>query len=406
MNWLTPILAFVAAAAIFTSVRIGRIDKKSSLNRKLAAACLFVGLYELAAAFMVAAPTASYYAPALIVAATIYTALAPLILSGILDFAGIRGKISLLILLPTIAFTLIQIYEIWTGTWVINGFHATQWGNVNEVTRDSLPSRIRAINSFTNAAVGLGALINALVHSQSRRYRTIAVEIFACALLVNVWGVFATEVIWLSWDRPDPTGLGAGIVLILYAFLIERYQHLSERKPDMTGPLLASLSGTALFVDARGVIVKAPEGAIALLGGKLEGKSLAEAFHGWPGLASAWRETVADHQGKTGIAGAIGAENYLIHILPHKNPFNEFDGALLRIVPEDSLDAMVKNYGLSVREQEVARLACDGYDTKQIAEALFISQATVKNHLHNVYTKTQTSGRADLVRALLSKGND
>jgi len=380
-----------------------RIDRSSSLNRKLTLACYLVGLYELAGSLMVAAPDANWYWPCLKATSTAYLLMAPVIISALLDFAGIRRKWHNILVAPCLALTLIQLAQVWTGTWMIAGYDSTRWGTVYEITKEPLPIAVNYIYSIVNTVTGFAALGHAWFHSHSRRYRTIVAEVFIMSLLCNLWGGFAKVVVLLKYHQPDPTCLGAGIVLIGYTYLIERYRHLSERRPDMTGPLLASLKGIALFVDTRGTVIKATQEAIQLLGDRFEDRPLTEVLKGWPGLDDQWAGMKADLLPRTELAGTIGSGRFQIHLFPHRNPFDEFDGALVRIFSEGTLDKSLTAYGLSAREQEVARLVCEGYSTKQIAETLFISLSTVKNHLHNLYAKTETSGKADLVRAFLSE---
>ena len=402
MNWLAPSFAFIGAIAFSMAIRILRLDPASSLNKRLAAGCLVAGVFELSLVFVVAAPNAAWYWPSLKIASTISLSMGPLILTALLDFSGIRRpRLAFLVLLPSLLLSAFQLAQVWTGSWVIAGFHASAQGNISEVTRNPFPIAVNQATSMVNALIGLGSLAFAWFRSQSRLYRKITLAIFALSLLANLWGVFGKGLVWLKWDRPDPTGMGAGLILVGYAILIQRYKHLTERKPDMTGPLLACLKGTVLFVDAHGLIVQAPEEAGRLLGKPLEGRPLFEALGAWPGLARNWEAMSEDLQPRTNLAGSLNSERYRLHLLPHRNPFDQFDGALVRIVPEGAIDESLPSFGLSSREQEVARLVCGGFDTRQIAEALFISPSTVKNHLHNLYSKTSTSGRADLVRALL-----
>ena len=51
---------------------------------------------------------------------------------------------------------------------------------------------------------------------------------------------------------------------------------------------------------------------------------------------------------------------------------------------------------LSNREREVSGLVVQGYLNKEIAEKLFISEQTVKNHLHNIFEKLGVSNRLEL----------
>jgi DNA-binding NarL/FixJ family response regulator len=51
---------------------------------------------------------------------------------------------------------------------------------------------------------------------------------------------------------------------------------------------------------------------------------------------------------------------------------------------------------LSDREKEIVQLVAQGYRNKEIGEKLFISEQTVKNHLHNIFDKLGVSDRLEL----------
>ncbi|MCB1019763.1 MAG: response regulator transcription factor [Bryobacterales bacterium] len=51
---------------------------------------------------------------------------------------------------------------------------------------------------------------------------------------------------------------------------------------------------------------------------------------------------------------------------------------------------------LSNREREIVALVAQGFKNKEIAERMFISEQTVKNHLHNIFDKLGVSDRLEL----------
>jgi DNA-binding NarL/FixJ family response regulator len=51
---------------------------------------------------------------------------------------------------------------------------------------------------------------------------------------------------------------------------------------------------------------------------------------------------------------------------------------------------------LSDREMEVVQLVAQGFHNKEIDGKLFISEQTVKNHLHNIFDKLGVSDRLEL----------
>ncbi len=51
---------------------------------------------------------------------------------------------------------------------------------------------------------------------------------------------------------------------------------------------------------------------------------------------------------------------------------------------------------LSSREREIVILVAQGFKNKEMAERMFISEQTVKNHLHNIFDKLGVSDRLEL----------
>jgi len=72
-------------------------------------------------------------------------------------------------------------------------------------------------------------------------------------------------------------------------------------------------------------------------------------------------------------------------------------------VDEPTLGPAIHNgFGISKREQEVIRLICRGLTNQEIADALFISLKTVKDHNYHIFQKTGVRNRVELVQ--LAKG--
>jgi two-component system nitrate/nitrite response regulator NarL len=59
---------------------------------------------------------------------------------------------------------------------------------------------------------------------------------------------------------------------------------------------------------------------------------------------------------------------------------------------------------LSAREREIVALVAQGYKNKEMAEKMFISEQTVKNHLHNIFDKLGVSDRLELALYAIHKG--
>ena len=61
------------------------------------------------------------------------------------------------------------------------------------------------------------------------------------------------------------------------------------------------------------------------------------------------------------------------------------------------IDRFVRKNGLTERERDVLMKVLQGKSTKQVGEELFISSGTARNHLSNIFAKTGTHSRLELV---------
>ncbi len=74
----------------------------------------------------------------------------------------------------------------------------------------------------------------------------------------------------------------------------------------------------------------------------------------------------------------------------------------LRVKSGDAFARRAEELGVTAREGEIVRLLLEGQDGKAIAERLFISEHTVKNHLHHIYRKLGLRNRIQLARCFQS----
>ena len=68
-----------------------------------------------------------------------------------------------------------------------------------------------------------------------------------------------------------------------------------------------------------------------------------------------------------------------------------------QVAPEEAVKAIVKKYGLTDRESEVLELLNMGQSNMQIASELSISENTVKRHVNNIFKKTETQSRHEII---------
>jgi DNA-binding CsgD family transcriptional regulator len=65
---------------------------------------------------------------------------------------------------------------------------------------------------------------------------------------------------------------------------------------------------------------------------------------------------------------------------------------------EEKMELIFKKHQISKREKEIVQHICEGKTNQQIADELFISLQTVKDHTHRIYTKIGIKSRMQLVQ--------
>jgi DNA-binding CsgD family transcriptional regulator len=71
--------------------------------------------------------------------------------------------------------------------------------------------------------------------------------------------------------------------------------------------------------------------------------------------------------------------------------------------PAEIAPVLMMAYGLTKAEQTVTRLVCRGLSTRELSEALHITQHTVQDHLKSIFDKTGVHSRRELVATILQE---
>lgn len=82
-------------------------------------------------------------------------------------------------------------------------------------------------------------------------------------------------------------------------------------------------------------------------------------------------------------------------LLPHEDPRGRYERR-----HAERCEALAADWGLTERESEVLRFLAEGRRPKEIAETLVVSVATVRSHVHAIYTKADVHS-ADELAALI-----
>jgi two-component system, NarL family, nitrate/nitrite response regulator NarL len=113
-----------------------------------------------------------------------------------------------------------------------------------------------------------------------------------------------------------------------------------------------------------------------------------------------------------GVAGLVSKdkdEQYLTSCLKQVSNGQQWLDQDLATTAVNHLVARQKQNGqltsvLTPRELCVAKMVLEGWPNKRIASKLFLSEGTVKLHLHHIYKKLEITGRMELVLYMQKNG--
>ncbi|MGJ5899104.1 response regulator [Streptomyces niveiscabiei] len=156
---------------------------------------------------------------------------------------------------------------------------------------------------------------------------------------------------------------------------------------DLRMPVLDGIETTRRLSDAH------PEVAVVVLTTFADDDSILAA------LGAGARGYLTKNAGRQDIVRAIRAAAAGQSVLDH-----EVQDRLLATLRTTPTPALPLPPNLTPREREVLTLIGQGLPNRAIAEKLFVSEATVKTHINNLFTKADIRDRADAVRRAIAAG--
>ena len=95
-------------------------------------------------------------------------------------------------------------------------------------------------------------------------------------------------------------------------------------------------------------------------------------------------------------AGEIWLDSHTTAAVIRQFVANDEAGPITHQMPTSAPPRERERSPLSQREREIVALVAQGFKNKEMAEKMFISEQTVKNHLHNIFDKLGVSDRLEL----------
>lgn len=108
-----------------------------------------------------------------------------------------------------------------------------------------------------------------------------------------------------------------------------------------------------------------------------------------------WMLSASEHQQMASL-GFLALLFNSINVIALRKLFHSEHGITSSANNDEALFALYTKYSITSREQEIIELICKGKTNKEIAEILFISPITVRDHNSNIFRKTHVKNRTQL----------
>jgi len=405
MNLFSAACIVVAATAFGLAIYAWKLDSKALLNRFLVATSLVAAFRVLGSGLVNLAGTPASFWLFLHLTLSASLFIVPLMFAVNLMFAGVSRPWRALLVGPVLVLTLIELLPVWTGQWIVKGYRITPWGNELLPTNSTVWMVLFDATVEYCWVVALAAFVLGFLRTKSGRQKAILVQLFLFLLIIDLGSILFAPVLWKSWGSSDPSVLLAGLHVLNYLVLVARYRALTKETTNFSGEMFQSLHEAVFLVDGEGRVVQTSDKMARLLGKpgvELKGRKVNSLLPGWPQLVSDLEVLQREHHREASREGTLRNARFVLTMRPHKDQFGNLRGVLMTVKSAEDLTLGVHQFGISDREQEVANLLLEGLGTREIADKLFISAATVRNHLAKLFQKTGTKNRVELVRRLRS----
>lgn len=208
----------------------------------------------------------------------------------------------------------------------------------------------------------------------------------------------------VEWQMAIPRW---GVVVLLYPVVLNFLLIAKDRYLILDGAVIGAevldrMDDAVLVLDHAYRVVKANPAATRLFSSSRILHTDVRAIFARPeDLIKILHQSRDQDRTLRGVAPTLSGPSVLVTVHAHIDPWGDVAGWVLILRDDDPFVSARQRFGWTAREEEVARLVVTDKSVRQMAEALFVSEATIKTHLHHLYQKTGAKTRVSFLQKLL-----
>ena len=238
-------------------------------------------------------------------------------------------------------------------------------------------------------------------HSERERRQ---LRLLVPGVLLSIALYFLTWVAETWWGLPNASVLSGAVLITVTFLVIAQYRYLRSDRPLLERHLFDVAQESGFLLDVHGRILGANEPALRRLGIEtVLGKDFRGLFEDSVLLDREWRLVTARQSLHRRVLATLGGRTVAVTLNTRFDEFHDLVGVGVLVGDLPGFDERAAALGITAREKQVLLLAVQDSPFAEIADALDISPATVKSHLHHLCEKTGCANRVELFGRLLQE---
>ena len=325
-----------------------------------------------------------------------------------LVFSGYYKKTSVIIKIIMIFYPIVLIVIQFADTLILKGFFITENGTIVTISDlKSIGFLVYNLGLFPSVTIGIISVCISSKKSGSNRYKSQAKWIII-TLIVSYFFGFTSNILSDLINYPVPP-LGSMFIIILSGgifYSIIKYRLLRIDYNLIQNEIADVVSDIILIISPDKKLIKLNKTASETLGIK-ENNIAGINVHKFLSEKSSFDKSL-NNAIKAKMQKEIGPVLFLskskkevltaVTLFPIIDKFDDYIGTIIIGKLMNNFEAAVKKNGISPQETIIILHLMRGLLNKEIAHEMNISQATVKNYIHNIYKKTGSQTRVELLK--------
>ncbi len=408
MNLLSYLAFAVVLISSATTIYVLYSDSRSRVNRAYSLVAFAIAIWAFGYMFVYPSTSGKDIDNWYRIASIGYILLPSLLLNFSITYADQTQKYSWWLLLLLIGPPAVMLYKNFTGHLYAAGFVATPFGNRIVIDTESIWPKLYILYSFYILA-SVVIFFKRLRNTPSKREKKQLIFFITGNLITYILVYICNIFIPLFTDNIPAIGALVTIIsVVTVLFAIIRYKMMRLNPDSLSDRVYNKIYDAVLLLQPNGEIIDVNPSAVDLLCknresliGKLAIDFMEDKSAFQQSLDTISIKKTNIRRESSSFFNASGDTLYTeINLSPILDDFDDFIGIIMIMKFFSPIESLVKQYNISKREKLVAELFARGKSREQIADELFISPGTVKNHLFNIYQKTGVKNRMELYRLL------